>query len=200
MMKAASSGRRSAPEGRPQVAVLHRWPRSLPSQGRSILGSLARDDLRIRSRSVTAMASVSWPPAGQIRMAVDSRQCASPCQCTTLCQPPLAQRPHSAPGRARQSLDALPGGISLGAHREGRVRLASASVNSGCGVTSLSRNAQGDARWLANWHPDCVLASRGLAVLSGRARWFFRAGTAEISAGRGDPSTGRVGLAAGHTA
>jgi hypothetical protein len=27
-------------------------------------------------------------------------------------------------------------------------------VNSGAGDTSLSGNAQGDARWLANWHPD----------------------------------------------
>jgi hypothetical protein len=82
----------------------------------------------------------------------------------------------------------------------GRVRLASASVNSGCGVTSLSRNAHWDAPWLANWHPDCVLASRGLAVLSGRARWFFRAGRLRSRQGRGDPSTDGVGFAAGHTA
>ncbi len=65
----------------------------------------------------------------------------------------------------------------------GRVRLASASVNSGAGVTSLSRNAHGDARWLANWHPDCVLASRGpWAVLSGRAKWFFRVEVVTVQA------------------
>jgi len=44
---------------------------------RNLLGvrrSLARENARVRSRFVTATLSISWPPAGQIRMAVDSRQ------------------------------------------------------------------------------------------------------------------------------
>jgi hypothetical protein len=49
----------------------------------------------------------------------------------------------------------------------GRVRLASASVNCGCGDTSLSRNAHGGARWLANWHPDWVSVSRPVGCLIG---------------------------------
>jgi hypothetical protein len=66
----------------------------------------------------------------------------------------------------------------------GRVRQASASVNSGAGDTSLRRNAYGDARGLANWHPDCVSACRGpRAVSSGWARWFSIAGMPDILAG-----------------
>jgi hypothetical protein len=76
-------------------------------------------------------------------MAVDSRQCVVTLPAHELV--PASWR--SAPVRAPAASD----------HRQmllqevsvwepiGRVRLASASVNSGAGVPSLSRNAQGDA-------------------------------------------------------
>ncbi len=67
-------------------------------------------------------------------------------------------------------------------------------MNSGAGGTSLSGNAHGEARWLANWHPDCVLASCGLAVLPGRARWSSGPRWLRSRQGRGDSSTGGAGF------
>jgi hypothetical protein len=88
----------------------------------------------------------------QIRMAADSRQCVVTLPAHDLCQPPPAQRriPRAA---AFDNRSILLLEVSVW-EPIGRVRLAPASVNSVCGDTNLSRNAHGDARWLANWHPD----------------------------------------------
>ena len=117
---------------------------ALASRARiGVRGSLARDDLRNRARSVTAMVSISLPRAGQIRMAVDSRQCVVTVSraCVSLL---WRSAPLRAARRARQSVDAPPGGISLGAHRKGQAGVCQREQRSG-GYQSQQESAGGCA-------------------------------------------------------
>jgi len=128
----------------------------------------------------------------QVRMVVDSRQCVVTLPADNADPACLALRRTPHAGRARQSFDTPPGGISLGAHRKGqagvcqreqRVRgfQSQQECAGGCALAGELASGLG----VSVLRPAGCLVGLGEVVPQGRD-------DGEARQGRAGPSTGRV--------